>query len=178
MFAGNLGVTQSLNTIIEAAEKLKNNKKLYFHFVGDGSEYEKIKETVKEKKLKNVIFYGRKPLEEMPKFYKMADAMLVTLNGDSAVSHTLPGKVQSYMAAGKPIIGAINGDAKEVIEEAKCGFCGKADDVNELVENITRFINYEDKLELGKNSYDYYNKFYEKNKFFDFLIEKLEENKK
>ena len=66
----------------------------------------------------------------------MADAMLVTLKADEILSLTLPGKVQSYMAVGKPIIGAINGETKSIIEDAKCGYCGKAEDAEELAENI------------------------------------------
>lgn len=90
--------------------------------------------------MKNVVFYGRRPIEEMPEFYAKADAMLITLAADPVLSLTLPGKVQSYMAVGKPIIGAIDGETKTVIEEAQCGFCGRAEDVGELVKNIRRFI--------------------------------------
>lgn len=174
LFAGNMGTTQSLDTIIIAAEKLENNKNLYWHFVGDGSEYERIKKLAEQKELKNVIFYGRKQLEEMPKYYKMADAMLVTLAGDSAVSNTLPGKVQSYMAAGKPIIGAINGETQDVINEARCGFCGEADNVDELVKNIEKFVDYDKKDELGENAYKYYENNFKKDIFIEKLISELE----
>ena len=169
-----MGTTQSLDTIILAAEKLENNKNLYWHFVGDGSEYERIKKLAEQKELKNVIFYGRKQLEEMPKYYKMADAMLVTLAGDSAVSNTLPGKVQSYMAAGKPIIGAINGETQDVINEAKCGFCGEADNVDELVKSVERFIEYKEKDKLGENAYKYYENNFKKDIFIEKLISELE----
>lgn len=60
MFAGNMGFTQSLDTIIEAANKLKNEKKVYFHFVGDGIDYERIKNKANILKLNNVYFHGRK----------------------------------------------------------------------------------------------------------------------
>lgn len=174
LFAGNMGATQSLDTIIFAAEKLENNKNLYWHFVGDGSEYERIKKLAEQKELKNVIFYGRKQLEEMPQYYKTADAMLVTLAGDSAVSNTLPGKVQSYMAAGKPIIGAINGETQDVINEAKCGFCGEADNVGELVKSVERFIEYKEKDKLGENAYKYYENNFKKDIFIEKLISELE----
>lgn len=109
----------------------------------------------------------------MPKYYSMADAMLVTLSAKSTVSYTVPGKVQSYMAAGKPIIGAINGETKEIIEKAKCGFCGKADDVDELVKNIKKFMKCSNKSELGNNSFEYYKKYYQKKKFMNELINNL-----
>ena len=173
MFAGNMGITQSLDTIIEAANKLQDEKKVYFHFVGNGIDYERIKNKVNTLKLNNVFFHGRKKIDEMPKYYSMADAMLVTLSAESNVSCTVPGKVQSYMAAGKPIIGAINGETREIIEKSKCGFCGKADDVDELVKNIKKFIRYKNKSELGKNSFEYYNKYYQKEKFINELLDSL-----
>ena len=61
-----------------------------FHIVGGGTDLERLKELGKN--LKNVFFYGRRPLEEMPEFYKKADAMLVTLKADEVLSMTLPGK--------------------------------------------------------------------------------------
>lgn len=177
LFAGNIGKAQSIDTIIDAANILKDNKKLFFHIVGDGQELNRLKNRVKELKLENVIFYGRKPLEEMPMYYKKADAMLVTLCGDSLISSTLPGKVQTYMAAGKPIIASANGETEEVINDAKCGFCSKADDAEGLVNSINNFIDYKDKNELGNNSYEYYKKYFDKTIFINKLIKELEDNK-
>ena len=146
VFAGNIGEIQSVETIIKAAEKLKL-KDVRFHIVGGGTDFERLRRMAKG--LKNVIFYGRRPLEEMPMFYAKADAMLVTLKADSVLSFTLPGKVQSYMAVGKPIIGAIDGETEEVIKDAKCGYCGKAGDVDELVRNILLFMENSAKQEMG-----------------------------
>ena len=173
MFAGNLGITQSLDTIIDAAVILKERKNIFFHFVGDGIESKRLIDKVEKLNLKNVIFHGRKKVEEMPKYYSLADAMLVTLEGNNAVSSTIPGKVQTYMAAGKPIIGAIDGETKIVIEESKCGFCGKADDAIEFAKNIIRFDEYKNKEQLGNNSYKYYEKNYKKEKYIKKLIEEL-----
>lgn len=178
LFAGNIGKAQSIDTIINAANIMKDNKKLFFHIVGDGQELERHKNRVEELNLKNVIFYGREPLEKMPDYYKKADAMLITLCGESLISSTLPGKVQTYMSAGKPIIGAASGETKKIIEEAKCGFCGEADDSSSLVKCIQRFIDYNDKDKLGKNSYKYYENNFEKEKFINKLISELEKGVK
>lgn len=166
MFAGNIGAVQSVETVIRAAEKLKDEP-VEFHIVGGGSDLERIQELGKG--LENVVFYGRRPLEEMPSFYSKADAMLVTLAADPVLSLTLPGKVQSYMAVGKPIIGAIDGETKEVIEVAQCGFCGRAENVDELVENIKRFIRSDKREEMGKNARKYYEENFEEKLFMDKL---------
>ena len=166
LFAGNLGIAQSVETIINAAEKVKD---VAFHIVGGGIELEKLKSLAGE----NVRFYGRRTIEEMPDFYAMADAMLVTLQADPLLSLTLPGKVQSYMAAGKPVIGAIDGETRSVIEEAACGYCGKAEDADGLAENINRFLTSEKKDEMGINARIYYENHFARNKFMDKLEEEL-----
>lgn len=158
MFAGNIGAVQSVETVIKAAEILKDEP-VKFHIVGGGTDLEGLKEF--SKGLKNISFYGRRPLEEMPGFYKKTDAMLVTLKADKVLSMTLPGKVQSYMAAGKPIIGAINGETEKVIADAACGYCGKAEDAKELAENIKKFIDNPNRDLMGKNARAYYEEHFE-----------------
>ena len=167
-FAGNIGLTQSVMTILKAAELLKDYP-VTFNIVGSGTNLEELKRFKTEKELDNIIFYGRKPLDEMPDFYKQADAMLVTLQADPVLSKTLPGKVQSYMAAGKPIIGAIDGETRNVINESKCGFCGKAEDYVELSENIKKFIGSCNRKEMGVNARNYYEKHFKKDVFMDKL---------
>lgn len=166
MFAGNIGAMQSVETIIKAASLLKNEP-VKFHIIGNGTDLERLQK-ISEKE-ENVIFYGRRPLEEMPSFYEKADAMLITLKADPVLSMTLPGKVQSYMAVGKPIIGAIDGETKKVIEDANCGYCGKAEDAEELADNIRKFIQNLQRELLGRNARDYYEKHFEQKKFMDVL---------
>lgn len=171
MFAGNIGAVQSVETIIHAAELLKEEP-VRFHIVGGGTDLEHLQ--TRADGLENVVFYGRRPLEEMLEFYEKADAMLVTLAADPILSLTLPGKVQSYMAAGKPIIGAIDGETARVIKEANCGFCGKAEDVAELVENIKKFKGTDvDRLSFGRNAREYYERNFVQNIYMDTLEEYL-----
>ena len=174
MFAGNIGTVQSVETVIKTAEILKDEP-VKFHIVGGGTDLERLQKMGEN--MKNVIFYGRKPIEEMPEFYAKADAMLITLAADPVLSLTLPGKVQSYMAVGKPIIGAIDGETKTVIEEAQCGFCGKAEDVYELAENIRKFIgNNTDRFLMGKNAREFYVNNFQELMFMDKLEKYLNES--
>ena len=171
-----MGTAQNLQILVNAAEivekeKIRDNgREIYFHIVGDGQELENLKKIVKERKLKNVVFYGRRPLEEMPKFYAMADAMLVTLTPNKQVSLTLPAKVQSYMAAGKAILASANGEINQVLSESHAGYCAPADDVQGFVENIKKFIMDENRPEYGKNAI----KFYEENFSKEKVISRLE----
>lgn len=170
MFAGNIGAVQSVDTIIGAAALLKDEP-VRFHIIGSGSDLERLQKLGENEE--NVIFYGRRPLEEMPSFYEKADAMLITLQADPVLSMTLPGKVQSYMASGKAIIGAIDGETNVIIKAAKCGYCGKAENAEELVENIRRYINNPNRDLFGKNAREYYEKYFEQKKFMDCLERSL-----
>ena len=84
---------------------------------------------------------GNHPLEKMPKFFSEADAMLVTLEKSETFMMTVPGKLQSYLAAGKPILGAIDGEARTVIEEANAGFCVNSGDHSGLAKHILIIAN-------------------------------------
>lgn len=169
MFAGNTGKAQSVSTIIEAARLTQDIENLRWHIVGDGHDYEDLKQSAKN--LPNVFFYGRKGVDEMPKYYAMADAMLITTK-KTDVYMTLPGKVQTYMAAGKPIIGAINGEGQAIINEANCGLCGNSQDPESLANNARHFINM-DKEQLGKNARKYYEEHYTKERFMQRAEEEI-----
>lgn len=169
MFAGNIGAAQSVPTILNAAKLLEEHKELRWHIVGDGSELESCQRLAKKLKLENVLFHGRKDQQEMPKYFSMADAMLLTLIDDPVISLTLPRKAQAYMAAGKPIIGAANGEIALVIERSGCGFCANAEDARGLADAVITFLEFADKSQLGNNARDYYERHFSRKEFMDKL---------
>ncbi len=173
VFAGNVGKVQSVETLIEAAALLRD-KPIRWHIVGDGSALEGCKALADKLNLReNVIFHGRRPIEDMPQFYAIADAMLVSMRDDISVNDTLPGKVQSYMAAGKPVLGSIAGETTYVIEKAQCGFCCRPDDPAAFAEIVERFIALPNATELGKNGRRYYEANFTKQRHMDRLEELL-----
>ena len=173
MFAGNVGAAQSLHTVLEAAERLREHSRLRWHIVGDGSELEKLQAMAGEKGLSQVIFHGRKPPEEMPAYYAMADAMLVTLTDDPFIGMTLPAKVQSYMAAGKPVLAAANGEIPQVLAAADCGFCAPAGDGKAFADAVEQFLKCPDPATLGKNARTYYENHFTKEQFMNTLEQEL-----
>lgn len=165
MFAGNIGPAQSVETIIETANLIKENKKIKFHIVGDGLSRTQCETMCQEYQLDNVIFYGFHDTSKMPEFYKIADCFIITMVDNEVVNSTLPAKIQSYMLAGKPIIGAINGEVKETVLAANCGTCCDSQDVQALSKIILEIYQDKSKLEeWGKNSKLYYQSHFEKNK--------------
>lgn len=172
VFMGNIGLAQDIDCILDAIQELKDDLSFKVHFVGDGSYLENSKSIVNEKRLSNhVIFHGRHPLEDMPKFYRLADACLLTLKGDSLVGQTMPSKLQGYMAAGRPVIGAINGAAQEVISESKCGVCVSAGDSKSLAKVMKDFIENPDKYQnFGENGRKYFVDNFTKKKYMEKLV--------
>ncbi len=174
LFAGNVGVVQGIPTLLRAMSLLKEESALRLHIVGDGSELDNAKNLAAELELENVIFHGRKPLDDMPEYYAMADALIVSLTADPIISLTLPGKVQTYMAAGKPILGSAIGETPMILGEAGCGYCAVADDPEAFAHVVRQFLAYEDKPALGKNGRAYYEENFKRNLFMDKLERELQ----
>ena len=172
MFAGNIGKAQSVDTIIRAASLLKDDKRFEFHIVGSGSEYDNVVALSKELDTTNVKFYGQKPVSEMPELYSKMDAMIVTLEDSSFANLTIPGKVQSYLAAGKPIIAAINGSTAEFITEYQIGKVCSAGDFNGFA-NILSKLDFNFINKTSTESKALYNSMFKKDKFISVLISNL-----
>lgn len=183
VFMGNIGIAQDIDCIINAVYEIRNEFNFKVHLVGDGSYLEKSKLIINDKGLSNhFVFHGRHPLDKMPKFYELADACLLTLKGDSLVGLTMPSKLQGYMAAGRTVIGAINGAAQQVIRESKCGVCVNASDYNALSMAMKDFIENQDNYNnCGKSGREYFVKNFTKEIYIEKLnyqFSKLMEEKK
>ena len=173
VFAGNIGKVQAVEVLIQAANLLRDEP-VHWHIVGDGSNYESCRELAETLHLEDkVTFYGRKPLEDMPKYYAMADAMLVSMRNDLSVNDTLPGKVQSYMAVGNPVLGSIAGETDYVLNKAQCGLCAPPDDPEAFAQVVREFLKRDDAVQMGLNGKEYYMTNFTKQKHMDKLEKML-----
>jgi glycosyltransferase involved in cell wall biosynthesis len=137
VFAGNIGDAQDMPAVLDAAERLKNNANIRWIIVGDGRKSEWMKTEVARRGLGNkVLLPGRFPLERMPSFYAHADALLVSLKRDPVFSMTIPGKVQSYLMAGIPLLGMLDGEGASIIRDAQAGLTCDAGDGVALAEAV------------------------------------------
>jgi len=139
VFAGNIGEAQDFPAILEAATILKDRPEIQWILIGDGRARVWVSDQVAQRGLsKSVHLLGRFDLERMPAFFADADALLVTLKRSDVFSMTIPGKVQSYLAAGRPILGMLDGEGAEVILEAKAGFVCQSGNARGLADNVLR----------------------------------------
>ena len=183
VFMGNIGLAQDIDCILNAVNELKDDYSFKVHLVGNGSYVENSMSIVKEKKLSNhVVFHGQHPLEDMPKFYKLADACLLTLKANNFIGQTMPSKLQGYMAAGRPVLAAINGAAQEVIRKSECGVCVNAGDFKSLAEVMKDFIEKPDKYkQSGENGRKFFVDNFTKKIYIEKILSEfskiMEENK-
>lgn len=174
VFAGNLGEAQDFAAIIDAAESLKGKAPVRWVIVGDGRMSRWLAEEVSARNLDNVLLLGRHPLEEMPGLFASADALLVSLKTNDVFEKTIPGKVQAYLASGKPILGMINGEAARVIQESGAGFSCPSGDAAALAEITQRLaaLDVPVRTRMGACGRQYYESNYSKPKLMA-RLEKL-----
>ena len=174
VFAGNLGEAQDFAAIIDAAESLKGKAPVRWVIVGDGRMSRWLAEEVSARNLDNVLLLGCHPLEEMPGLFASADALLVSLKTNDVFEKTIPGKVQAYLASGKPILGMINGEAARVIQESGAGFSCPSGDAAALAEITQRLaaLDVPVRTRMGACGRQYYESNYSKPKLMA-RLEKL-----
>ena len=173
IFAGNIGVAQDVNSIIDAALILKDKSDIHFIFVGDGRSKIQLENFVKENNLiETVHFLGRFPLDAMKTFFNQADVLLVSLKDELIFNVTVPAKLQAYLCTEKPILGMLNGEGAKIINDANCGLSVNAGDSIKFAEKIIELYEMSDKKRkiLGANGF----KYFEENFTMDKCIDNLE----
>ena len=169
LFAGNIGTAQSFDTIVEAIDLIKKEQ-INIVVLGDGRDKERSQEKIKTLGLSHKFYFlGSHPSESMPEYFAAADALLITLKKADIFSYTIPGKLQSYLACGKPIIGALDGIGKQIIEVSNSGLCVDAEDVVGLSEKMIKMNKMPPKelLIFGNSGLDYFNNHFNKEKLLN-----------
>ena len=166
LYAGNLGVANDIENILNAAQVLKDKQpEVLFLFFGGGLNAEKYREFCRTEKLTNVRFYPSQPKKDIPALLSIANVCLATLKDIQLFNTTYPNKVFDYMAAQRPTILAIDGAIREVVEKAKAGIFVKPGDSAELVEAILFYYsNPEIARQHGRNGLQYVRKYFDREK--------------
>ena len=159
IYTGNIGKAQNFNNLIKTIEFV--NKSIHWIFVGSGRYKKDFIEILQNKKLiDRVTFVEQVKIDEIPTIVNKASALFISLKNDEIFSKTVPAKLQTYMALGKPIIGALNGEGAKIIIESNCGVVEENYDYLKLAKKINNFANISDSqlASLGKNGKTYYQK--------------------
>jgi colanic acid biosynthesis glycosyl transferase WcaI len=181
MFAGNIGESQDFGAVLDAAEALKHDPRIRWLIVGDGRAAPWVRDQVGRRGLGDrFLMLGRFPQERMPSFFQHADCLLVSLKADPVFSMTIPGKIQSYLAFGLPVIGMLDGEGSRVIADADAGLTGAAGDSGALAENVARLAatSSEERRKMGARGAAYARREFDKDLLMDRLVDALESMRK
>ena len=174
MFAGNIGDAQDFPAILVAAESLKSHAHIRWLIVGDGRMAGWVADEIRRRHLQDCVYMlGRHPVERMPSFFKHANALLVSLKDEPIFSMTIPGKLQSYLASGIPVVAMLNGEGAEVVRSSRAGLTCPAGDHAGLAAAVLKLsqMTHEEHDAMGRNGRDASVREFDR----DTLISQLEE---
>lgn len=158
LFAGNMGKAQALSAVLDAAEILQaKSPNVVFVFLGGGVEVENLKRLAVSKNLTNVRFLPAVSMREVGRYLKAADALMVHLKKDPLFTITIPSKTQAYMAAGKPILMAVDGDAADLVRQAGCGEIAESENAESIAQAAMKLMNMDrtalDRMSSGASQF-------------------------
>ena len=172
VFAGNIGVGQAVETLVEAAALLKEHREIRFVVLGEGSRRDWMLEQVQKRGLTNLHLPGRFPVETMPGLMQKASVLLVTLADLPVFAATVPNKVQAYMAVGRPILACLNGEGARLVMEADAGLAVPAEDARALADAVLKLyrMSPDERARLGENGRRYFKAHFDRDQLVDKLI--------
>lgn len=142
VFAGNIGEAQDFPSILDAVELLLDEQDIHWTIVGGGRLLDWLKKQVVLRGLEaSITFAGQYPVEKMPEFFQQADALLISLKDEPIFSLTIPGKLQSYLMVGKPILAMLNGEGARLVTESGCGIACNAGNGKCLADAVLKLKN-------------------------------------
>jgi len=173
LLAGNLGEAQGIEMILDAAKQLQSKYPgLRWIMVGEGRNRNSLISRSKDMGLENIFsFPGRFSPTDIPALVARADATLLTLKCEPIFAITVPNRLQSYMACGKPIIASIDGEASEIIADANCGLSAPAGDLQKFIAIVEIFLQSsgDQRKEWGNNGRGYFLQHFERNQILEHL---------
>lgn len=143
-YAGALGMANDIQTILYAADRLRHEPRIHFLMVGDGKERAPLEALAARLQLENVMFAGSRPKSEMAEILAASDVCVATLKNIPMFRTTYPNKVFDYMAAGRPVVLAIDGVIREVVETAQAGIYVMPGDPQALAAAVRYLLDHEE----------------------------------
>lgn len=169
-FTGNIGYAQGLNILPKTSEILKDDHaNVTFVIVGDGRYQAELEEDIRKRGVEDYfIMIPRQNAEKVPYYLGVCDAAFLSFMDTELFEHTIPAKLQSYMACGKAIIASAKGETERIIEESQCGICTEIGNGRELAEGIKKLSSDPEVLkEMSVNSREYFESHFDKKMLMD-----------
>jgi len=173
VFTGNIGEVQNFDNVLKAAVILKNAN-IRWIVIGSGRYRDELINHCKKNDVKNIFFLGQKKSNLIKFYHSIADILFITLKSGENISSTVPGKFQTYLNCNKYILGFIEGETKNLIEEIKIGSVVHPDDYMSLAKEILRLENNRSLLKIQNNiGTSYLKENFDKDKVLNNLVDKF-----
>ncbi len=176
MFAGNVGQAQDFETVLAAAERLRAYPDIRWIIIGYGRRHAFLAEQIEKLGLADrFVLLGQHPEASMPLFFAHADALLVTLRKNPIFAKTIPTKIQSYLACGKPIVAGMDGEGARIVVESGAGFAAPASDPEKLADAVLRLyqLSEAERLEMGRRAKAYSIVHFDRDRLVDQLVAEM-----
>lgn len=158
VYAGAIGNAQNLSVFVDVACNLKSYEDIQIILIGTGTQANEISDRIKEKNLKNIKILGNVPPNRVVPILNCADALIIHLAKNDLFNITVPSKIPLYMAAKKPVIAGLEGDAERIIREARCGYICEPENIESLSNAIIKayLSDRSELISMAENGYRYY----------------------
>lgn len=176
MYAGNIGAAQDFGTILAAAQRLKSATHIQWIVIGEGRMRPWVEEQVASRGLQHCVhLLGSRPPERMPRYFAHADVLLATLARQPIFAVTIPSKIQSYIACGRPVIAALEGEGGRIIREAAAGWAVPPEDPEALADAVLAAsrLDRSELDEMGNRGEAFFRRHFEREMLLDRLESEL-----
>jgi glycosyltransferase involved in cell wall biosynthesis len=175
-YVGTHGMAHGLETVLQAADRLRGQDDIAFLFVGDGAQRADLESIARRMDLPNVRFLGVQPREKIPAYIATSDVSLVPLRRKPLFQKVLPSKIFEIMGCERPLILGVEGEAQDAVQEARAGLCVRPEDPGALSEAILDLYRHpEQAAEYGRNGRRYVRRNYCRDKLAQRYLQVLQE---
>jgi len=176
LFAGNIGAAQDFATILSAAELVRDRKDIQWIVLGDGRMRSWVEGEVRARGLQPTFhLLGPRPAESMPRYFAQADVLLATLRREPIFAYTIPSKLQSYLACGRPVVAALDGEGGRIVKEAGAGWAVASEDPRALADAVlaAAALPGAEREAMGNRGEAYFREHFEREKLLSRLEQEL-----
>ncbi len=153
-YIGTTGMAHGLETVLDAAEKCRDDQTIHFAIMGEGARRESLEQRAAELNLPNITFSDRVPHDQVPQYLAAVDIPIIHLRPDPVFRTVIPSKLFEFMAMRKPVLMAVEGEVAGIVDSTDCGVCtapGNAEQMVSAIRSLARDPQRRD--EMGNNGY-------------------------
>jgi colanic acid biosynthesis glycosyl transferase WcaI len=183
IYAGNIGQPQRVDVLVDSMKLIKHRPEIKLFIIGDGHNKKSLQQSCLNERIESIIFLDQMSSEDVNRYYSIADALFIQLEDQLIWTDTIPSKIYAYMLAGRPIIAAIKGDGADIVSASQGGYICEPCNARAIAYCILSIadMSIEDRMLMGKNSYNYVINNFSKNLMIksieNVLITAMETNK-